>query len=342
MPITTERHEYSSTRAAPHVATCQPTKKDKKANGRRRKSPFRDAQFMRDLQALSSGTATGFASETSVKSTPASTPSPSPSPTPTHSRSALSPFLEEALVRAVPTTSAPSPKKLAPRHPRWFEHGGMYGGVGARTYRMPTPWRDATDLLKAEYCHRALREFGPVHSFTLNLRPDIEAKARAKTNPCTWLRDRIEAELRKALGRSVQMLLAFEEAETWDESTGRFRKRLHAHGEFAVSPAEAAAARAALRRAGGEWEAVRQFQAQTLADPDEGWVGYITKGFWKTTPWMREFMKGSHFFGVTLGGNVFSATRPLMHWAQGLYERDRTMMICAQTRSYLIDCGGSE
>jgi hypothetical protein len=75
---------------------------------------------------------------------------------------------------------------------------------------------DATDLLKAEYCHRALREFGPVHAFTLNLRPDIEDKARAKANPCTWLRDRIEAALRKALGRSVPMLLAFEEADCWD------------------------------------------------------------------------------------------------------------------------------
>jgi hypothetical protein len=337
MPITTEHHEYSSARAAPHVATCLPTKKDKKANGRRRKSPYRDAQFMRDLQALSLVSAPSSASETSVKSTPPISPSPaSPSPSPTYSRSALSPFLEEALVRAVPTTSAPSPKKLAPRHPRWFEHGGMYGGVGARSYRMPTPWRDATDLLKAEYCHRALREFGPVYSFSLNLRPDIEAKARAKANPCTWLRDRIEAELRKALGRSVQMLLAFEEAETWGDATGRYRKRLHAHGEFAVSADETAAARAALRKAGGEWGTVRQYQAQTAADPDEGWVGYVAKDFWKTTPIMRELIEGSRIYGVTFRGNVLSVSQPVTEIARSLFERNRTQLVRSKADDILF------
>jgi hypothetical protein len=192
---------------------------------------------------------------------------------------------------------------------------------------MPTQWRDLSDIAKAEYCHKALQTFEPVHAYTLNLRHDIEALARTKPNSCQYVRDRMAAELRKGLGRRVDFIAAFEEADVFDEVSRRWRPRLHVHGEMAVSVEEAELARACLRRAGGEWETNRQHQAKTWPDPDDGWVGYIAKDFWKTTPFMRNMMKGSRIFGVTFDGDVFSATRPVTLRATTIFEQDRKTIL---------------
>jgi hypothetical protein len=77
------------------------------------------------------------------------------------------------------------------------------------------------------------------HAFTLNLRHDIEVLARSKPNPCQCVRDRMAAELRRGLGRSVDFIAAFEEADLFDEATGRWRPRFHVNGEMAVSVEDA-------------------------------------------------------------------------------------------------------
>jgi hypothetical protein len=226
----------------------------------------------------------------------------------------------------------------------------MYGMPGARSYRMPTPWRDATDPLKAEYCHLALPAFGSVYSFSLNLRPDSEAEARTKANTCTWLRDRIEDELRSGLGCAVQFMVAFEEdpfevekirrgKKTWiireqlRKVDGVFQPRLHAHGEMVVRADQVKAARRCLRRAGGEVPAnkARQFQTHVKPNPDAGWVSYMFKTHWRMTPHMQERFASSRFFPpITFTGDVFSATQPLMQKAKELFERDRARLLRAR------------
>jgi predicted O-linked N-acetylglucosamine transferase (SPINDLY family) len=57
--------------------------------------------------------------------------------------------------------------------------------------------------------------------------------------------------------------------------------------------------RAALRGAGGDWpKGARRSQVKMKPDPDEGWVGYLSKEFWKTTRFMRELLQHSRLFGV--------------------------------------------
>jgi hypothetical protein len=92
-------------------------------------------------------------------------------------------------------------------------------------------------------------------------------------------------------------------------------------------------ARAALRKAGGEWHDMRHHQAKIVPAPDAGWVGYIGKEFWKTTPSIREFMKHSRFFSVTFDGNVFSATRLVAQKARELFEADRLSLRRACSKS---------
>src|ERR1039458_7946155 len=46
-----------------------------------------------------------------------------------------------------------------------------------REFNTPSDARSMSVYLKAEYLMLALREIGPVHSFTLNLHPDIAARA---------------------------------------------------------------------------------------------------------------------------------------------------------------------
>ena len=83
--------------------------------------------------------------------------------------------------------------------------------------------------------------------------------------------------------------------------------------------ARASVARAALRKAGGEWPEARQHQAKAKADPDPGWISCVIKECWKHTPYMR----GSLLFGVTFEGAVFSATRLVTQRAKELINIDR-------------------
>ena len=119
------------------------------------------------------------------------------------------------------------------------------------------------------------------------------------------------AQLEPILGQ-VNALIAVEEAREQRVYLSNSRRprdfvrvhcppRLHVHTVLAVpledDPRKHAAKlkqiRAALRRAGGEWpKGARRSQVKMVPDPDEGWVGYLSKEFRKTTPQMREIDEG--------------------------------------------------
>lgn len=198
----------------------------------------------------------------------------------------------------------------------WWE--GTYSSEAGRAHRFPAQWRDTSDLLRVLYFHLAMRELGPVHSFSLNLRPDIEARARLQDSPVSWIQKRVVRHLEAALGRPVAVYVVLEED----------RQRLHVHGEIQIGADEAAPARKALRKAGGEWKEVRQHQAHTDADPDQGWPSYIGKEFYKYRPWARRFYeKARGASRVTLRGNLFASTKALGLGARSLYEQHRLVVV---------------
>jgi hypothetical protein len=145
----------------------------------------------------------------------------------------------------------------------------------------------------------------------------MEAKARAQPNPLAWLQKRVDRELSNALDRPVQFFLTIEEDG---------KRRLHCHGEFQISAEEASAARAALRKAGGEWKVAKQHQTKTEPDPDDGWSGYISKDFWKATPMMRRLL-GRSSYAVTVHGSSLSITADLNSRAKALYEDHRARLL---------------
>jgi len=308
--------------------TVASSQKDKKVKLGRRKSAYRDADFMRQLQALPAFAAPSVSPETSVTYTTPRTPSHTPTSTP------IAPVVLEALRRFIASLSPKQQKEAkkasaAPRarHPRWYEHGGMFGAPIHPERRAPTPWRDASDYLKLEFYHRALKALGPVYTLNLNLRHDVEAQARRQKNPGDWLRRRIALALKSGLGRAVDFYLVFEEdPDHFDESTGRKRPRLHIHGEFRVSSDDIKEARACLRKAGGEWEEARQHQVKAKPAPDEGWIGYCTKEirgieniFWDPDQLRLNFQQ-------PLPGSMLSVTRPVTAKAKEIFEKERASM----------------
>ena len=66
-----------------------------------------------------------------------------------------------------------------------------------RRHRVPAPWRDLTNRLRAEFAHFQLFFLGDVYAFSLNLSSDIEAKARGKgAGAKRFLTDRISRRLK--------------------------------------------------------------------------------------------------------------------------------------------------
>lgn len=143
----------------------------------------------------------------------------------------------------------------------------------ARTYRTPAEWRDLSDEFAVEWFHYGLQSLGPTTSFTLNLSPEIEAKARLKGSD--WLFRRVRYHLQNAFGRKPEFWFALELTDT---------QRLHVHGELQAAPHELAAVRKALRLAGGEWDQVRQHQAHTKPDASIVWANYTVKDAWRIRP----------------------------------------------------------
>lgn len=171
-----------------------------------------------------------------------------------------------------------------------------------------------TDPLLWLYRHLALTELGGCHDFTAHLSPEIEARARAcPAGPMEYLTRRINRYLKAALGRSVEWFGVIEQGEL---------RRLHLHGEIALRDGERDRARAAIRRACGEWGvAGRNKQVVIRCNPDAGWSSYCTKEFWRALPVMRGF-------GVlSFSGRIVSCTRKLNRRAQSLYEAHRVIVM---------------
>jgi hypothetical protein len=221
-----------------------------------------------------------------------------------------------APIIATPSLSGASGRVRSKVVPWWHSR---YLNEPVRRHRHPAQWRDTSDILRCQYAHEAILRLGRVHTFTLRLRDDMEARARAQSNPIAWLQKRIDRELSNALNRPVQFILTIEE----DDKRG-----LHCHGEFQVDQQEVKAAREALRKAGGAWKTTRQHQAKTEPDPDDGWTGYISKDFWMTTPMIRQLMAPFKTkYKVTFRGSPLSITAILNSQAKKLYEQHRALVV---------------
>ena len=191
-----------------------------------------------------------------------------------------------------------------------------------RRFKAPSDARSMSVYLKAEYLMLALRESGPIHSFTLNLHPDIEALACEDRSTGDFLRRRIQYHLQAVLGRPVEFFFVIEEAD--------FR-RVHLHGCLGVSADEVEAARLALRKAGGEWEFARQYQADTEEQPDSKWNSYITLECFRTTKFMRALaLKCPNPRPMTkFSGAPLFATRLLTKRAVDLFQSHRRLVLSA-------------
>ncbi|MFJ5486505.1 hypothetical protein ACIKTA_02130 [Hansschlegelia beijingensis] len=231
----------------------------------------------------------------------------------------IHPHLPKILVRVLEEQAArepvTQPQKKEPRP--WFASKPTCSPID---WKVPAPWRDLSDEARPDYYLAAMRRLGPVHGFTLNLHPDNEALALKQPATASWLRDRIAVELRAALGRSVPLFFGLEQ-------TGR--GRLHVHGVLGIAAHEAERARKALRRAGGEWDENRQFQAETKADPDHGWTAYVVKEFFLARPFVRQMMDhaNDNHRRRRFNGAVLVASNEVRSLAGKIYEEARNQFM---------------
>lgn len=248
----------------------------------------RDAQFMRDFQALLvCPDGTGWTA-TSVSKALASTMFP-----------------------------AVSPVKQRSKRSTWWE----LAGPGPRKHRTPADPRDISVYLRAEYLMLALRDSGPVHSFTLNLRPDIEEMACAAPSTRDFLRRRLSYQLETILGRKVDFFFVIEQAA---------HRRVHLHGCLGISSQDAEAARLALRKAGGEWSIVRQRQSHTEEEPDAKWNSYITKDCVFSTKFARALCESDKSGPkIKFNGPALYVPQSLGMKAHDLYQGHRRLVLSA-------------
>ncbi|MCM2504103.1 hypothetical protein NDN16_10510 [Aureimonas altamirensis] len=137
---------------------------------------------------------------------------------------------------------------------------------------LSTRWRDLSGPTRANALTRACMAAGETYPFTLNLNPATEKAALASGAPHTYLAKRITRHLKPILGEPLFWIVT-EQAQNTDRSA-----RLHVHGCIRADEETLPAVREALRKAGGEWEQHRQFQAHILKDaPDFGWHEYVSK-----------------------------------------------------------------
>ncbi len=182
--------------------------------------------------------------------------------------------------KARPTGAA---KRPLPK--RAYDRDGLsrLGAPTAIGYREGAEWGRTTPYLKLQFSHYALQAINLEYeqhlgqAFTLNIGDDIAAKMLASGNPKRFLSRRISTELRKALGRTVELWFVFE----LSRGNAGSKPYHHIHGEILLRRGEREKARAALRKAGGDWgrtKGVPHFQVKYEADlSDDGWVSYAVK-----------------------------------------------------------------
>jgi hypothetical protein len=212
---------------------------------------------------------------------------------------------------------AMSPLKQRSKRSTWWE----LTGPGPRNHRTPADPRDISVYLRAEYLMLALRDSGPVHSFTLNLRPDVEEMACAAPSTRDFLRRRLSYQLEAILGRKVDFFFVIEQAT---------RRRVHLHGCLGVSSQDAEVARLALRKAGGEWPVVRQHQSHTEDEPDAKWNSYITKDCVFSTKFARAWCESDKSGPkIKFSGPALYVPQSLGMRAHDLYQSHRRLVLSA-------------
>lgn len=185
---------YSAQLEALHAGNGKSVQLDNQVKRTRPVSAFRDAAFMRDLEGLLSGALGVKPASTSVCIPPSSSP--------------LAATLHPSIT-AIRKVGTHRRTRVLP----WWHH--PFSASPARSYRVPAQWRDTSDILRVHYLHLALAEPGPVFSFSLNLHPDVEAKARSQDTSLDWLHRRIARRLNQALGRKVEFFMVLEETPNW-------------------------------------------------------------------------------------------------------------------------------
>jgi hypothetical protein len=285
---------------------------DKSVNSKRTISVFRDAEYMRNLK--------GFFDSAPI---PAGTHSLVHKALLSSSHSSLSPLACES-TRALLNHTTPKKPSWKVRKPWWDSmNGGEPLPPPARQYRAPAPWRDISDPLLVTYLHIALKTLGPVHTVNLNLSPEVEKQARAQAYPLGWLHRRVSYHLKQALGRPVELFLVPEECD---------QRRLHLHGEAQIRENEDKDARAGLCKAGGESDLPKQLQAWTEADPDRGWVDYLTLDMWRVgltrnlLPRLTMRCGRIPSSAITFEGGTVCATKNLNAKAEAIYQQHRELV----------------
>lgn len=300
-------NEYNSQVIKRHGADLVPAKIVKKGNGKRIKSPYRDAMFFQRFRDVRNAALLAHGAGASVTY---STPSPLTPSSPSTSTS-LQPIPSTSTnpIPSLPNvTPTPSPF-ISPKFERFVRGYTVPVETMLRRYRVPAEWRDLSAWFTALYQHHAAQSLGPVYSFTLNLRPDVEEMIRSKPSAATEILKRIRRNLLKAIPDA--------EPTFWFALETTDRRRLHLHGEIVTSDPEKA--RKALRLAGGEWEATRQHQAHTQESPDAGWIGYCLTLY----GWLQ---KGRFEASRGFSGHPYACTQNLTRIARQLYEADRQVI----------------
>lgn len=288
----------------------------RKAKGSRRSSAARDARFAREGLGAALYAAPASHAETSVFKNL----SPQAHLYAIAKGIEIHPYLPPIFIRFLEDMAArepvTQPQTKKPARP-WFLDKPTCSPID---WKVPATWRDLSDEARPDFYLTALRRRGPVQGFTLNLHPEIEALALKQPAAASWLRDRIATELRAALGRSVPLFFGLE--QTW-------RGRLHVHGVLGIAAHEAERARKALRRAGGEWDENRQFQAETKPAPDHGWTAYIVKEFFLARPFVRQMMDhaNDNHRRCRFQGAVLVASNEVRSLAGKIYEEARNQFM---------------
>ncbi|GLQ82008.1 hypothetical protein GCM10007881_55290 [Mesorhizobium huakuii] len=306
LPATPVARHLITEENVPIVITLTNGRGDKKGNLKHLKSPYRDAAFRHVFQGLD---ALEELEEDGATSVTVLLPLPSPStPTATSSPSTATPtpYVRESL----------SPKDAA-CHERFWQSFSVYTGLAA--HDVPAVWRDLSDLSTLEWFHHSLRHTGPVHSFTLNLSPDIDRLARTKRSAVKWLSRRIDRQLKLALGRPIDFWFAVELTQEGQP------RRLHCHGELQIASSDSLCVRKALRIAGGEWEEARQFQAHTRPAPNVGWSHYVRglSVLSGVVPYRGRFKNMKR----PINGDWFASTNAVRSAASSLYTARRGQVL---------------
>lgn len=192
-----------------------------------------------------------------------------------------------------------------------FWRGLTFETPSRKTY--PAQWRSTSDETRLEWFHHAISSAGAVHSFSLNLNDETEHRFKREPDAAGWMADRIAKSFKATFGRQVQFWFAVEVSDGG---------RVHLHGELSVSASDAKRARAALRKAGGEWSSNRRWQANTRAAPTRVPAFYAAKNAIYRRPWKRFPTAKRPPFS---GGWIF-ATNLIRRRACDLYEARRLLV----------------